>query len=216
MIEQREYALCERDYHVMDNCATVLFLRRKGEQMRKRRLIYLNWIAELGGDPTCSFTKSSVLSSFDNNKTDISDTVQIDNLRERVSEAVKSLDEPEQDFIHQYYYLGLGHRQISELTGRRIHKIEAYHKRTLNRLRIYLSEFVEREYGVHDEKYPDCQICSSDECDQINRIIARRDKTETWRPVMREISRISGVYIRSPQILIGHEKYHMKKLEKDV
>ena len=187
--------------------------------MQTRRLIYQNWIVDLGFDPSNRATIPSdpwVMSRVDITEIDREQVKRTENLRKRVTESIERLDQIEREFIRLYYYLGFSYKQISYMTGRQTHKLEALHKRSLNRLRLLLSTYAEDKYGIKSKPQTNCPVCSSNERDQIDEIIESRDKTETWKPVMRKIREQCGLHLRSPQILIGHEKYHIKETEKKV
>ncbi len=164
--------------------------------MPSSRIVYQDWIVELGRDPA--------LPPSDEGESERGKIVE-----EAVETALKALSDNEREFIQRFHYMGQTYRQISESTGRTVHRLEALHRRATKRLRKELAPLVLDFYGVTGDSAPQCIICRSDHRREIDRLIADRKKTATWRPVIREIRKRYGLRITTPQTLIGHEKYHI-------
>jgi hypothetical protein len=120
------------------------------------------------------------------------------------------LDEQGREFITQFYFIGKTYREISEQSGHPIHKLEALHKRTLKKLKKELSSFVQDRFGIESRLDNKCPICRSSFLPQINRLITERNKTATWKPIIKTLRERYRLKITSPQVLVGHEKYHMR------
>lgn len=169
--------------------------------MANNRVIYQNWIAELGLDP------GQIRKFFD---TVTGNTIVDDEIDLEVRRAIESLAEVEMEFVIRFYFMGQTYNEISEKSGRAIHKLEALHKRAIRKLKSRLKSLVKRRYGLKTKsmKVKICPLCKSGFRAAIDRIIANRNDSETWRPILEEIYKQFGLEIKSPQVLIGHQKYH--------
>jgi len=164
--------------------------------MSNSRIVYQNWIVDLGHD--------TMEQLFDNSRIYNPD----EHLREAVSLALKRLSTNEKEFIVQFYYMGKSYREIADQSGRVIYKLEAIHRRALKKLEAELRGFVSKRFNITDEKTHDCPVCNSEYSDEINEIIAKRNPQDTWRPIIKILKERYDLNIRSPQTLIGHSKYH--------
>lgn len=134
----------------------------------------------------------------------------------RVQEALAGLDEDEREFIVQFYFMGRQERQIAEATGRRVGSVQSLHKRAMRKLRRALRRFVRERFGIEAVgPFGRCPLCESEFSEEIDRLILARDRTATWRPVMRVIAERYGIMVSSPQVLIGHERYHIGRRKGD-
>jgi hypothetical protein len=82
------------------------------------------------------------------------------------------------------------------------------HKRSLRKLRKNLAAFVGEVFGVESRPAPDCPICCSPQVAELDELIRSRDRSATWRSLMSLFRTKYKLPIGSPQVLIGHEKYH--------
>ncbi len=195
--------------------------------MSRNRIVYQNWIVELGYDPSAR----NIMEIWHDGDTELvsldtpsakaidNDTVSHENtmtklIQEQVTQSFSCLSEEEHEFIRQFYFMGSTYRTISEKTGRAIYKLEALHKRALQKLKKELLPFVREHWHIEIAQIKSgeksCPICQSSLRDEIDMLITNRDRTKTWRPVLCALREQYGINIRSPQILIGHEKYHAK------
>ncbi|UCE25613.1 MAG: sigma-70 family RNA polymerase sigma factor [Candidatus Zixiibacteriota bacterium] len=170
--------------------------------MPSGRLIYQNWIAERGplphpGDWTLLWLEP-----------DTTTVEELDGLREMVAQAVESLDEQERFLIFRYYYLGESLSQMSLLSGRARYRLAAMHQRALRKLKRSLAGLVKARYGLTVQSYRTCPVCESSNREEIEAVLRSRDWQRSWRPVMELLRKRYGVIISTPQVLIGHEKYH--------
>ncbi len=169
--------------------------------MKGNRLIYQNWIVELGFNPN---HQGEVMET---ERPDQPDKRQ-EQIKAAVSEALDLLNDDEREFIVRYHYMGESYRRIADQTGRAVHKLEAFHERCLKKLRKQLAPLVEELFGIESEPFADCPVCRSPYVDQLNEIIRNRDHRQTWRPILKLFRSRYSLVIKSPQMLIGHEKYH--------
>ena len=179
--------------------AAILVSKKRSAKMRKNRLVYQNWIVELGFDP------AQIRKLFDTVAGDSSPDAETDM---EVRRAIEGLDEEEMEFVIRFYFMGDAYNEISEKSGRSVHKLEALNKRAIRKLKSRLQAFVKRRYGLKFRKGGDCPLCESPHRAAINEIIANRNGLSTWKPVLKEINKQFGLKINSPQVLIGHQKYH--------
>ena len=167
--------------------------------MSKRKVVYQNWIVELGFDPL-------IIGTLNKEQINIDESEKIE---KAVREALNELDEEEKELIVHYYFMGKTYTEISEKSNREIFKLSALHKRAVKKLRNKLSKFVEKYYGIKSETNADCQICNHSNNTEINRLIFERDKTKTWKPILKILREKYSINLKTPQLLIGHEKYHI-------
>ena len=202
--------------------------------MGTNRLVFQNWIVELGIDPENKealkeglYGKGEIV-SFEELKDNVAANgaglLRDENemlrrarrqayIGEQVALALAKLTDDEKEFVERFYYCGQSYREISEKSGRAVYKLEAVHKRAVRKLRRYLTPLVRQLYKLDLEPgnaaFPNaCLICSSPHREEIDRLIADRDRRGTWRPVIKILKDKYGLRIKTPQVLIGHEKYH--------
>ena len=169
------------------------------KKMGSRRIVFQNWIVDLGRDPAEPWCPSS------GSQDDLERSKEI---RKAVVEALNCLSSEERQVVENHHFDGLTFREISEESGRAMHSLVALHRRALRRLRRKLEPFAKRLYGVSYEQDISCPICDSEFCAEIDEFIAAKDVRETWAGIMRILRQKYNIKIRTPQTLIGHEKYH--------
>ncbi len=167
--------------------------------MSHNRVVYQNWIAELGFDP------AQIKKFFD---TVTGNSTFDDEIDREVRRAIERLGEEEMEFVIRFYFMGQGYPDIAEKSGRAVYKLEALHKRAIRKLKSRLQTLVKKRYGLKTPKGRTCPLCESPHRAAINEIIANRGQLMTWRPVLKKINDRFGIKIKSPQVLIGHQKYH--------
>ena len=178
--------------------------------MPSSRIVYQNWIADLGRDPSVSvspgsagFVESGTAETVNGPEID-----RLEYLQRAVRSALAGLSEDERELIEQIHFMGRSCAEIAALTGRTEHRLEALHGRALRKLRRKLAPLVRELFGIDTLAATDCPICLSLHRQVIDRMIRERDPRLTWRPVMKQIEAETGIRISTPQTLIGHEKYH--------
>ena len=191
--------------------------------MARKRIVFQNWIADLGFDPQdkdvgnpdsseywpeVSIEDLPTTSQAGVDQTNRGDGGRIDELREAVQKALDKLSENEREFICRFYFMGQSYREISEESGRAVYSLEALHGRAVKKLQKQLAAFVKKRFKVEIQDDRSCPICRSPHRLEIDGIIEQRDKTATWKPVMSRLCREFGIKVKSPQLLIGHQKYH--------
>lgn len=172
--------------------------------MSNNRIVYQNWIVDLGRDPSRKKSPEMTLEEAENTAL----------LRVRVQEALQCLGNEEKELIEQFYYMGRSYREISECSGRAVYRLEAMHKQALRKLHNELRYFILDRFHIDktDEgNINKCPICNSPYRNDIDKLISQRDPTVTWKPVMCRLRKEYNIDIRAPQILISHERYHIQR-----
>ena len=166
--------------------------------MSRKRIIYQDWIVELGHDPSVTWAEPVRHPGSHSLK-----------IIEAVNRAMSFLNEDEVSFIRAFYIQGMTYRQISAATERAIYKLESLHRGALRKLKKNLHHLLGRKYHIpKPEKYI-CPLCDHPRSDEINRLIKSKTNRDTWKPVIRILRREYGVELSTTQILVGHHKYHM-------
>ena len=165
--------------------------------MGRERIVYREWIVALGRDP--------VRSCYD----DLTPPEYNMEIIAAVTGAMDRLDTDEAAFIRLHYMQGLTCREIGEMTGREIHRLEAQHDRAVRRLRTGVCELLGGKYGIRAEHNMKCPLCAHPAREAINQLIKAKKDTETWKRIYRVLRDEYGLKIATPQTFIGHKKYHM-------
>lgn len=190
--------------------------------MPKRRIIYRTWLTDAAAPPTSAASAHpsgdlplvylaelpDEFLSTEHVAESQKETERQQLLRDVVSRALKHLPQPEREFIEQYYFEGTDYEEMSIRSGRAAHSLVSIHSRALRRLRKELAETVQRLYGIPVQKNERCIICQSVNRRDIDRLLAERDHTQPWGPMMRQLRNEFSLTITKPQIIISHEKYH--------
>jgi len=135
-------------------------------------------------------------------------------IREEVRRAIAALPEVDREFIQLYWFEGQSIAEIAKRFNKHPHNIEGYSQRILRKLRRLLADFVASRFGVETVREP-CLICCHPHRLEIEEILRGKRPEETFKRIYRELAKRFGLRITTPQILIGHMKYHMLKEECD-
>ena len=158
------------------------------------KVTYQNWIVDIA----CSNGYSS-------------DTTDSETVREIISEVRRALDRlspVEREFIERYYFKGESYPEIAENLGRRRDRIKGLHIRAVGRLKKELAGFVRSQFNIKSRPTADCPICNSPDRDEIDALVDGKKEEETWREIIQILKSKYNIIIKTPQILIGHQKYH--------
>lgn len=186
--------------------------------MAKRKLIYDNWIAETGVDPH----SQSLPEGWEESHISIDEVANVlidpgtDNdhgtdlavLRAEVRSAVAKLNEDERELVERIYFMGESLQELADKLGRRRHSLEALHRRCRKKLIRHLTQFVDQRWGAGLRTGVRCLVCDSPHRREIDLLIAERDRTLTWKPVLKAIRERFGLNAVTAQLLRGHEQYH--------
>ena len=135
--------------------------------------------------------------------------------QKRIVAAVRTeldkLTEAERDFIEMFWFEGRSMAEISAVTGKPVYKLEGLNKRIIRKLKNRLAEFVESEFGLKHEVGSKCPICRHPRRDEIDRMILAKKPHQTFSSIITVLKRDYGIIIKTPQIIIGHRKYHIRE-----
>ncbi len=167
--------------------------------MAKGKIIYQNWIVEIGLDPG-QIGKIEILSDK---------VLPNPKIVAAVREAISKLSLSEREFIERYYFQGQSYREISSDCGRKLSRIEGLHRQALARLKKNLAGFTRQQFGIESDIGRNCLICRSADRQKIDRLIMNKNERETWKKIIKILKTKFNILIKTPQVLIGHQKYHM-------
>ncbi len=160
------------------------------------RIVYLDWVYETAREQAFDQSEPSALEK---------------EIVDKVGRAISRLTEREQEFARLYWNEGRSVDEMVVAFNKSPHNIESMNRRILRKLRNDLADFVKERFGIDVESGRKCPICSHARRADIERILRAKTERETFRPVYRKLRDGFGLEIRTPQILIGHMKYHMRK-----
>ncbi len=193
--------------------------------MSSRRVLYQDWIVELGFDPSgisgsnpppitdkASRSAEELARLWIDALSPLKERGAFETRQDRIIEAVRSalskIEIEEREFILLHHYMGRSYREISELSGRAIYKLEALHNRGLRQLKRELAGFVKLEFGIVLAKNQECLICASADRNLIDSILTTKKREETWSRFITLLEHDFQIKIRTPQTIIGHCKFH--------
>ncbi|UCD63884.1 MAG: sigma-70 family RNA polymerase sigma factor [Candidatus Zixiibacteriota bacterium] len=171
--------------------------------MRGKRLIFHNWLAE-NGTGRRGYDAGDGRRSEDENR-------RLQHIRDAVRRAVDCLPLEYRELVVRYHFMGESYQDIAARSGRKSYKLAAMHRRAFRRLRKLLALLVVEQYSISPPSTGCCPVCTSPRRRDADRLIAQRDPAATWRPIIAALRRRFEIKVRSPQVLIGHEKYHMSQ-----
>ena len=195
-------------------------IKAKGETLAKNRLIFQNWLVDIGYDPKLGGPHKNEIeqisidelfeSGFDITQ-EIPDSQQ-NNRAEIIEHAVKNalakLNDDEREFIIRFHFMGEKYIEIAEKSERELYSLVSMHNIAVKKLKKYLGQFVKEQFDIKEPKQSNCLICNSPYKEEINKLVSERDSKSTWKHIIRHVAKEYNIKIKSPQILIGHEKYH--------
>lgn len=186
------------------------------------KLLFRSWLAERTADPyTAPPAHSSIrtrlislsdlpaeLLSTEDIHADTEDSARLRLIRKLVGNAIRKLSPAEREFIEQFYFRGADFHELSRRSGRSHHSLLSLQTRALKRLRKELAGAANQLYGIELPTNPTCIICRSKQRSKIDELLKHRDRTKTWASFISLVRKECGVFIKSPQTFISHEKYH--------
>jgi len=169
--------------------------------MGRAKIVYQNWIVELGTDPS---VQRGTLPPDD-------PIIPNGEIIRAVRRALDKLPPFQKELIEDYYFRGISVADLAADRKIKPSEIQSYLREAIKSLKGSLDSFVRRKFGIRSRKSRECPICNSEHRDEINRLIIDRNPRETWKNVIKTLKRDFGIVIKTPQVLIGHRKYHIKK-----
>jgi len=162
------------------------------------RVVFLDWIYDIASEGL-----------FDSDDpTELQREIQA-----QVREAISRLSERDREFVQLYWFEGRPVHELAEMFGRRPHNIEGYNQQVLRKLQNLLTGFVKRRFRIDAKADESCILCSHPKRCDIDILLNSKRPEETFRRIYRELEERFDLSISTPQILIGHIKYHMLKEE---
>lgn len=176
---------------------------------KRPRIRYLEWAQ--GKVDFCSPFEKDLF--FSMNPSDSPKDIELETT---VEKALDKLNEEEKRFIQYFYYDCFSYEKISQILGKRKYKLEKIHKDAKEKLKLVLKSFVKKRFGISlsldaSAKDMDCIICKSPHTKKLDELIKKKKKNQTWSRLIKLFKKDYGVNIKTPQILITHQKKHMVK-----
>ncbi len=189
-----------RKDHFVDYYTCSLGYGRK----KRKRIRSLNWVSGKE-EPEFALRGSELIQK----KKDEESGVE---LEEIVAKALDKLDSFEREFIRYFYYDCLSYSQISQLLDKTKDRLERIHRSALEKLRSGLKDYVSKRYKLKISQEKRCLICSHPLRNELDDLIRTKKKEETWKKVLRIFREKFNLEIKTPQILINHQRKHMFEL----
>lgn len=180
------------DYYV----CSLAYGRKKGKRIRA-----LNWVEGVEKPESLS-EELDLIEKMKEEKA-------IAELEEKVEAALDKLEAQEKEFIRYFYYDCQSYDQISEIMNKTKDRLERIHKSALEKLKFSLKGFVSQRYRIKISPGKKCLICSHPEKEKLEELIRAKKKEETWKKVLLIFKEKFNLEVKTPQILINHQKRHM-------
>lgn len=132
-------------------------------------------------------------------------------IRKAVREAISKLPFNEREFVELFWFQGRSMTEIAALLGKKPYKLECLNKRIQRKLKTRLTDFVNAEFGLKIKKNPDCIICGHPCRPEIDNLLKSKKPEETFKRIISALRSDFGIKIRTPQVIIGHMKYHIRE-----
>ena len=168
--------------------------------MPKRKIVFQNWIVDIGVDPKHRETLLSDSASPPYNQ----------RINRAVRAALSRLTAPERKFIERFYFQGESCTQIAGELGKPLKWVEGLQRRVVVKLKKELGEFVRKEFEIEILQEKECPLCHSPFRAEIDNLLRTKRKEETWRGVIGILQSKYKLAVKGPQALIGHQKCHIK------
>ncbi len=186
-----------RKDHFVDYYACSLgYGRKKGKRIRA-----LNWVEGVE-EPESVSEEPDLIERLEEEKAKVE-------LEEEVEQALDKLDAAEKEFIRYFYYDCKSYDQISEIMNKTKDRLERIHRSALEKLKFILKGFVSQRYKIKISPEGKCLICSHPERVKLEELIKAKKKEETWKKILRTFKEKFNLEIKTPQIMINHQKKHM-------
>jgi hypothetical protein len=164
-----------------------------------KKVIFQDWIVDLSHDP-------SVKKYHDSTDEEIRPNPKI---VRAVRKALGKLTDSECELVRMFYYEGENLARIASEFKLDYKEVCKIHSRAIRKLRKHLAAFVSREFGLKTNYNKNCPICNSPYLGEINNLFKLKKKEETWKKIIHSLKTSYKIEIKTPQTLIGHQRYHM-------
>jgi predicted DNA-binding protein (UPF0251 family) len=163
-----------------------------------KRLIYQDWIAEMGRYPGMAHVEAAPPSTHYNPI-----------IVRAVTQALNDLESDQARFIRAYYFYGKSYREISRSTGKSSTMLQSLHQRALKKLARSLYVLLGRRYNIPCPRNNDCPLCLHPRSAEIDRLLRAKPEAETWCRIVAILRDEFNLETPMPSRIIGHMKYHM-------
>lgn len=125
-----------------------------------------------------------------------------------VRSALKELGAVEKEIIVNYYFMGRSCIEIGEQLELKPRVVRAARLRSLEKLRLILTPFVERRFGFRVKINPTCPLCRDRRLDGA---ILECGPHGPWKQVFRRMRTIKLKGLRSVSTIIYHYRNHLSQ-----
>jgi len=164
--------------------------------MMPRKIIHQNWIYQTSRSGIWDGKASSP---------------RQERIRQAVRGELKKLAFHEREFVELYWFQGRSLNEIAALLGKKPYKLECLNKRIRRKLRSLLADFVNSEFGLRIAEDDRCPLCSHPEKDRIDNLLKSKKPEDTFRRIIQILKTDFGIRVSTPQVIIGHLKYHIRE-----
>ncbi len=189
-----------RKDHFVDYYACSLGYGRK----KRKRIRALNWVSGRE-EPDFALSEKGLLDKLKDEESKLE-------LEEKVAKALDKLEDVERKFIRCFYFDCLSYNQISQILNKTKDRLERIHRSALEKLKTCLKDYVSQRYKIEVPYEKKCLICSHPSRKELEELIKAKKKEETWKNILRILKKEYNLEVRTPQILINHQKKHMLSL----
>lgn len=190
-----------RGHEFVDYYSSSLSYGRK----KRTRIRYVNRITKLFGHLDQEIEQRILGSSTPNQERSEREEL----IDRQVRAAVEKLLPTEKQFVELFYFQVRSYQEIAGIMKKKTHKLERLHQRALGKLRILLSDFVKEQFKLEPLQKTDCVICNSPFSGELDELIKSKKEEETYSRLINIFRQKYGIYVKTPQTIIGHERKHM-------
>jgi hypothetical protein len=134
---------------------------------------------------------------------------------DRVQGAIRRLSASEQHFVRLYWFEAWSDKELSERLGSGPKRLRSVKRQILIKLRWMLQGWAAQRFRIAQPRGPDCVICGHPLRSEIDSMLSSKKPEESLGSVLRKLREDFGLSISTPQIVLGHMKYHMISGEND-
>lgn len=190
-----------RGHEFVDYYSSSLSYGRK----KRTRIRYVNRITKLFGHLDQEIEQRILGSSTPNQERSEREEL----IDRQVRAAVEKLLPTEKQFVELFYFQVRTYQEIAGIMKKKTHKLQRLHERALGKLRILLSDFVKEQFKLEPLQKTDCVICNSPFSGELDELIKSKKEEETYSRLINIFRQKYGIYVKTPQTIIGHERKHM-------
>jgi RNA polymerase sigma factor (sigma-70 family) len=187
--------------HYVDHYKCSLSYGRK----KRNRIRFLNWTTELFGYLGEEIEEKILQQVSINNGSSEND----ESINQEVRKAVEKLAPVEKQFVELFYFESKTYQEIAQILKKKIYKLERIHQRALGKLRILLADFVKNRFKLDIPQKTDCIICKSPFRQELDELIRNKKPEETYASLIKLFKQQYGIDIKTPQVIIGHQRKHI-------